>query len=148
VGPPSCSLAVLDQGPQARVWAKEMFADVGAALDGVALELAIDGLVHLSEQDAVTVPGQEVVPLAAPDDLDHIPSGTAEHRFEFLDDLAVTAHRAVEALKVAVDDKDQVVEFLAGRQMQGSEGLWFVGFAVTDETPHLRLRGVVNAAVV
>ena len=35
--------------------------------------------------------------------------------FEFLDDLAVAAHRAVEPLQVAVDDEDQVVELLARR---------------------------------
>jgi len=32
---------------------------------------------------------------------------------ELLDDLAVAAHGTIEALQVAVDDEDQVVEFLA-----------------------------------
>ena len=53
---------------------------------------------------------------AAPDHLDHVPAGAAEIGFQLLDDLAVAAHRAVEALQVAVDDEDQVVEPLARRQ--------------------------------
>ena len=79
----------------------------------VALELAVDGGVHLVEQHAVLVLGEQLVPLRAPDDLDHVPAGAAEDGLELLDDLAVAAHRAVEALQVAVDDEDQVVELLA-----------------------------------
>jgi hypothetical protein len=37
----------------------------------------------------------------------------AKYAFEFLDDLAVATHRAVQALQVAIDDPDQVVELLA-----------------------------------
>ena len=112
---------VLDQLPQPRVGAEEVLADVGAGLDRVLLELAVDGRVHLVEQDAVDVAGQQLVPLRAPDDLDHVPAGAAEHRLELLDDLAVAADRAVEPLQVAVDDEDQVVELLAAGQRQGTE---------------------------
>ena len=41
----------------------------------------------------------------APQDLDHVPARAEEQRFELLDDLAVAAHRPVEALQVAVDDR-------------------------------------------
>ena len=51
----------------------------------------------------------------------HVPAGAAEGGLQFLDDLAVAAHRAVEPLQVAVDDEDQVVELLAGGQGQGAE---------------------------
>jgi hypothetical protein len=60
--------------------------------------------------------------------------------FEFLDDLAVAAHRAVEPLEVAVDDEDQVVELLARRQADGAERLRLVGLAVAEERPDLRRR--------
>src|SRR4029079_11085116 len=99
--------------PKPRVGTEEVVADVCAALDGVLLELTVDGRVHLVEQHTVGVARQELVPLGAPDDLDHVPSGAAEDRLELLDDLAVAAHGAVEALEVAVDDEDQVVELLA-----------------------------------
>ena len=55
--------------------------------------------------------------------------------FEFLDDLAVAAHRAVEALQIAIDDEDEVVEPFAGGQRQGAERFGLVGFAVAEEAP-------------
>ena len=98
---------------QALVGAEEAVADELAVLDGVALELAVDGRVHLVEQRAVLVLGEQVVPLRTPDHLDHVPAGATEGGLEFLDDLAVAADRPVEALQVAVDDEDEVVELLA-----------------------------------
>ena len=49
-------------GAQARVGAEEVLADVIARLGGVALVLAVDGGVHLVQQQAVVVPLQQVVP--------------------------------------------------------------------------------------
>jgi hypothetical protein len=77
------------------------------------------------------------VPVAAPDHLDDVPAGAAEDRLEFLDDLAVAAHRAVEPLQVAVDDEDQVVELLARGERDGAERLGLVGLAVAEERPDL-----------
>ncbi len=139
---------VLDHLAQPRVGAEEVLADVGARLDRVALELAVDGGVHLVEQHAVVVLGQQLVPLRAPDHLDDVPAGAAEDGLELLDDLAVAAHRAVEALEVAVDDPDQVVELLAGGQRDRAEGLGLVALAVAEEAPHPDAAGVVDAAVV
>jgi hypothetical protein len=57
-----------------------------------------------------------------PQQLDHVPAGAAEFAFQFLDDLAVAAHRAVQALQVAVDHEDQVVQLLArGQPMAPSD---------------------------
>ena len=39
-----------------------------------------------------------------------------EEAFEFLNDGAVAAHRAVQTLQIAIDDKNQVVEFFARGQ--------------------------------
>ena len=57
---------VLDQAAQPGVGAEEMLPDVGAVLGGVLLELAVDGGVHLVEQHAVDVAGEQLVPLASP----------------------------------------------------------------------------------
>jgi hypothetical protein len=138
---------VRDHLAQPRVGAEEVLARVLAALDGVALELAVDGGVHLVQQHPVFVLRQQLVPLRAPDDLDHVPAGAAEHRFELLDDLAVAAHRAVETLQVAVDDEDQVVELLASGERDRAERLGFVALAVADEGPYPALRRVVDLAV-
>ena len=88
-------------------------------------------------QQAVVIAREQLVPLAAPEHLDDVPAGAAEDGLELLDDLAVAAHRAVEALQVAVDDEDQVVELLARRQRDRAERLGLVGLAVAEERPDL-----------
>ena len=98
---------VLDQLEQFRILAEEMLADVGAALDGVFLVLAVDDFAHALDQQAGLVACQQRVPVAAPDDLDDVPAGAAEGGLQLLDDLAVAAHRAVEPLQIAVDDQDR-----------------------------------------
>ena len=126
---------VLDELAQPRVGPEEVLADVAAAGDAELLELAVERLVHLLDEDAVDVAGQELVPLARPDDLDDVPAGAAEDRLELLDDLAVAADRTVEPLQVAVDDEGQVVEALAGRDVERAERLGLVGLAVAEERP-------------
>ena len=57
---------VLDHRAQSRVGAEEVLADVGARLDRVALELAVDGGVHLVEQHAVDVARPAARPTSSP----------------------------------------------------------------------------------
>ena len=106
------------------------------ARDAELLELAVERVVHLLDQDAVDVPRQQLVPLAAPDHLDDVPAGAAEQALQLLDDLAVAAHRAVEPLEVAVDDERQVVEPLASGDRQSRQRLGLVHLAVAEERPH------------
>ena len=138
---------VLDQGPQPGVGAEEVLADVGAVLGGVLLELAVDGGVHLVEQDPVDVAGSSS---------SHLPPHTTLMTFQPAPRkvassswmiLPLPADRTVEALEVAVDDEDQVVELFPGGQRQGAEGLGLVALAVAEEAPHPALRGVGDAAV-
>ena len=56
---------------------------------------------------------EQRVPIRAPQHLDDVPARAREQPFELLDDLAVAAHRSVEALQIAVDDEGQIVELLA-----------------------------------
>ena len=93
-----------------RVLAEEMLADVCAIAGAVGLEIPVHAFLHPLEQDALGIAGEERVPVGAPDQFDDVPAGAAEHAFEFLNDLAVPAHRTVQALQVAVDHEDQVVE--------------------------------------
>ena len=139
---------VLDHLAQAGVGAEEVLPDVGARLDGQLLVLAVDRGVHAVEQDAVDVPGQQRVPARAPDHLDHVPAGAPEDRLELLDDLAVAPHRPVEALQVAVDDEDQVVEVLAAGHAERADRLGLVHLAVADEAPDPAGAGVDQMAQV
>ncbi|CAB4809140.1 unannotated protein [freshwater metagenome] len=139
---------VRDHLAQPWVGAKEVLANEVAIFDRVTLKLAVDGVVHLIEQHAVGVGGQQVVPLGSPDHLDHVPAGTAERGLEFLDDLAVAAHGTIESLQVAVDHEDQVVELLSARQRNRPERFGFVALTVAQKCPHAALAGVVKASVV
>jgi hypothetical protein len=73
---------------------------------------------------------------------------TFQHAFQFLHDLAVAAHRAVEPLQVAIDDEDQVVELLAAAKRNGTERFRLVHLAVAHEGPDLASGGIGNAAPV
>src|SRR4249919_2973609 len=96
--------------------APEMLADVVAGLNRVLLVLAINHFAHALDEQSVLVLLEQRVPFAAPEHLEHVPTGAAEDRFELLNDLTVAADRTIEPLQVAVDDEDQVIELLAGRE--------------------------------
>jgi hypothetical protein len=122
-------------------------ADIAARLHPELLELAVDGGVHLGHQRPVGIAGEQAVPFPAPHDLDHVPAGAPEQPFEFLDHLAVAPYRTVEALEIAVDDEDQVVEPFPAGEGHAGQALGFVHLAVTGEAPHLRAAGVHDAPI-
>ena len=126
---------------------EEVLTHKGAVFGLVVLVVAVDHFVHPALQQAVFVLGEQRVPETAPDHLVDVPVGAAEHAFQFLDDLAVAAHRAVEALQVAVDHEDQVVQLLAASQGDRAEGFRLVALAVAEEAPDLLLASGDKAAV-
>ena len=138
---------MVNESQGTRVAPKEVLAAVGARLDGVALPLAVDGVLHEVNQDAFVVRGEERVPIAAPDDFDDVPAGAAEGALQLLDDVAVAADGAVEALEIAVDDPDQVVELFAPGEGDSAEAFRLVHFAVAKEAPNAGLGGVGQFAV-
>ena len=121
---------------------------IGARLHRVLLVLPVDDLAQPARQQALGVLLEERIPVAAPQALDDVPAGAAEDGLELLDDLAVAAHGTVQALQVAVDDEDQVVELLAAGQRDCAERLGLVGFAVAEKRPHLAVAERRQAAVV
>ena len=137
----------LDELERLGIAAEEVLAHVGAVLGLVGLVVAVGRLVHQIDERAALVAREQVVPLAAPDDLDDVPAGTPEEALELLDDLAVAAHRSVETLQVAVDDEGQVVELLVGGPLQGAAALDLVHLAVAEERPDAAVRRIRDAAV-
>ena len=135
-GPQLLVAEVLNELPQAGVGTEEVLSNVCAGLHGITLVLTVDGGRHLVQQGPVGVAHQQFVPFGAPDDLDHVPACAPEHPLEFLDDLAVAPHRAVEALEVAVDHPIEVVEVVATGERDGAQGLGLVALAVSEEAPH------------
>ena len=122
---------------QLRIGAEEMLAGVGAAVLLVGLILTIHALFHTAAQQALVIFFKQGIPQTPPDHLDHIPAGTTEHAFQFLNDLAVTPYRAIQTLQVTVDHKHQVIQLLAAGQSQRTEGFRLVHLAIAHEGPHL-----------
>ena len=87
--------------------------------------------------------GEQRVPARTPEHLDDVPARAAEIGLEFLNDLAVAAHRPIEPLQVAVDDEDQVVELLAAGERDRAERFRLVHLAVAQKAQ--TLRGSVSA---
>ena len=129
------------------VLAEELVARVGAAEGLVVLVFAVERFHHQVTQLAAGVARQQRIPVAAPQQLDHVPARAAEHAFEFLHDLAVAAHRAIKTLQVAVDHEHQVVQALAAGQRDRAQRFGLVGLAVTHEQPDLAVGLGHQAAV-
>ena len=126
--------------------AEEVVAHEFAVVGLVGLVFAVDRLLHHLAQYAFLVAGKQRIPVAAPDQFDHVPAAAAEITLEFLDDLAVAANRPVKPLQVAVDDEHQVVELFARCQCDRAQGFRFVHLAIAAKNPDFALAGVGDAA--
>jgi hypothetical protein len=122
---PQCSQRlvrkVLDHFQKARVRSEYLLANVSAGFDAEFLHFA----VHHSPRRFTSRPsvsrsnsGSQSLPHRT---FDAIPAGAPEGGFEFLNDLAVAANRAVQPLQVAIDHKDEIVEIFARSQSNGSQ---------------------------
>ena len=105
---------MLDERPEAGIPSEEPLAKVCAVLDAVLLVFAVQGPGHNLDEASLGILLEQRIPVPAPDDLDHVPARAPEDRLQFLNDLPVAANGPVEALEVAVDDEDQVVQLLPG----------------------------------
>src|SRR3989441_4068706 len=137
----------LDGVEETRVSAKKRLPDVRPRRNNDLLIFTVHQLTHALDEEAFRVALENRIPLASPENLDDVPAGAAEGRLQLLDDLAVAANRPVQALQVAVDDKDQVVEFFARGERDGSQRLRLISFAVADKGPNLRVGDWLEAAV-
>ena len=96
---------VRDQCLQLRIELEEVRLVVGAIVGAQRLILAVGGFGKTPQQRMMGIAREQRVPVRSPQHLDDVPARTREQPLEFLDDLAVAAHRPVEALQVAVDDE-------------------------------------------
>ena len=78
--------------------AKEMLAHVSAIVCFEGLVVSIQRVHHDLAQCAVFVASEQGIPAAAPEAFDDVPACATEFAFQLLNDLAVAAHRAIQAL--------------------------------------------------
>src|ERR1700760_1664108 len=90
---------------------------------------------------------EKLVPVRAPHDLDDVPARAPEYTFELVDDALVAAYRPVQPLQIAVDDEDEVVQLLAGRHGDRTQGVDLVSLTVSHKGPNLAFRLLDQAAV-
>src|SRR5262245_65578583 len=90
---------------------------------------------------------EQRIPLAAPEHFDDVPPRTSKDRFELLNDVTVTPDGSVEALQVAVDDEDQVVELFTRGKRNRAECFRFVCLAVAEKRPDFRIGALLQAAI-
>ena len=126
---------------------KEGVAVVAAVFGGEGLHLAIDRVGEDLGQSARHVAGKQAVPVAAPNQFDHLPTRAAEQALQLVDDAAIAAHRAVEPLQVAVDHPNQVVQPLARGQRQRTHALGLVHLTVAKHPPHFSIIAVEQVAM-
>ncbi|MNV27820.1 hypothetical protein D3C71_1189810 [compost metagenome] len=137
----------LGQGREFGVLAEEVVAVEAAILGGKGLHLPIDRGFERAHQCAGQVAGEQAVPVAAPDQLDHVPASTREQALQLVDDAAVAAHGAIQPLQVAVDHPDQVVQALARGQGQRTHALGLVHLAIAEHAPDLAVGAIQQVAV-
>ena len=91
---------------------EEVLTNICAVVSLEGLVITVRGVVHDLDKCAVLVLLKQFIPLAAPDNLDHRPTCATEEGLEFLDNLGVTAHRAIKALQVAVNHEGEVIQVI------------------------------------
>ena len=133
---------VLNQFRKIRILTEKMLPRITTVAALVVLVVTVNRLVHTLLHQTELVLLKKLVPQPTPDDLDHVPPCTPEHTFQLLDNLAVAANGSIKSLQIAIDDKNQVIEFLAPCQRDGTQGLRFIHFTVTGKTPYLAVTHV------
>ena len=128
---------VLDHFLQLRIGAEEVLAGIGTAVLFVGLIFTVHALLHAAAQQPLVVFFQQRIPQPPPDHLDHVPPGAPEQAFQFLDDLAVAAHRTIQALQVTVDHEHQIIQLFPAGHGQRAQGFGLVHLAVAEKGPDL-----------
>ena len=118
-----------------RIATKEVLTNVCAIICAEGLVVAIQSFVHQVNKRVILIRGQELVPTATPDDLDNVPTRTLKEGFEFLDDLAIAANRAIKALQVTVHDESQVIQALLRGKLKHATRFGLVHFTIAQEGP-------------
>ena len=137
----------LRQGREFGVLAEEVLAVEAPVFGGKGLHLAVDRVGKRAHQRPRGIPRKQAVPVAAPDEFDHVPAGATKQLFQLVNDAAIAPHRSVQALQIAVDHPHQVVQLFARGQGEGAHAFGLVHFAVTEDAPDLAAGAVQQAAV-
>jgi hypothetical protein len=124
------------------VFVEEVNEIVAAVSRAQRLILAIDRGGEPAKQRMFLVAREESVPFRAPQGLDDVPARATEQALQLRNNLAISAHRPVQALEVAVDDEGQIVEPFARGKRKASDRFRLVHLAIAEDAPHMSRLGV------
>src|ERR1700712_576085 len=85
---------VFDQLQQFGVLPEEFLADVCATACLEVLIFAVNALFHALQKQSAGIAREQLIPIAAPEELDHVPARPAEDAFHLPNDAAVASHRS------------------------------------------------------
>src|SRR5437867_47741 len=93
------------------------------------------------------VASKKRIPIRTPQHLDDVPPGARKKRLQFLDDLSIASHGAIETLQIAVDDKSEIVQTLPRGERERANRFRLIHFAVAEDTPYMTLPHRRNATM-
>ena len=110
-------------------------------------DFAVHHFAQALDQQAVGVAFEQGIPVASPENFDAVPAGAAERGFQFLNDFSVAANRAVQALQIAIDDENKIVEIFARSERDRAQSLGLIRLAVSEERPDFCVGDGFEAAI-
>jgi hypothetical protein len=138
---------VRDELAHLRIAVEKIGEIISAVLGAERLVLTVDRLGETTQKMVIGVTREDHVPLGTPQDLDYVPACACKQAFELHHDLPVAAHRAIEALEIAVDDEGEIVQLLARGERKRSDGLRLVHLPVAEDAPDAPAVAIDKAAI-
>src|SRR5262249_5429540 len=90
-----------------------------------------------AKQRVILVVREQRIPLGSPNDLDDVPPGSREKRFELVDELPVSTYGPVKPLQIAVDHESQIVETFPRCQRERRGARVLIHFTVAKDAPYV-----------
>ena len=137
---------VLDQLAQLGVGAEEVLADEGAVARLVGLVVAVEGLLHALQEQALVVGGEQRVPARAPDDLETFQPAPRKIVSSSWMILPLPRTGPSSRCRLQLTTKTRLSSCSRPARRDRAERLGLVGLAVAEERPHLAAARVHDPA--
>ena len=107
--------------------------------NGIPLVISVETFLHSVAEHTIVVRGEQCVPTASPNHLEHLPICPSKSALQLLNDLSVATYRSIEPLQVAIDHHDEVIQSLPGSDVDCAQNFGLVGFTIANKAPNARV---------
>ena len=73
--------------------------------------------------------------MPAPDNFNHVPARTSENAFQLLNNFAISTNRPIEALQVAINHENQIVETFSSCLSYSPQRFGFIHLSIAKKGP-------------